>query len=457
LTSLLAAVGPPTVLGLLVSGAAVALQGKASHLPEFILTASSFIVSTMTGTAACALVVGSATWPTVDGMASRRPPEARFRAVSEVLKVASLGLVTMMLPVMGTSIAQATNLSTENAKWQVLKDRVALRFSVQSDEEFSSYKSAIRDLAASASEAGKLTLSYAFSPRSRDRPGQEVQPGGAEFDGIVLANPDYLRAISPLVVHEAAGSQQVLERVAEPVAYDELPEAAREFWSNQFPLLNRARNSLEGLKENLRYYRYTGNGDFPALPPVPGEMVQLQHPLIIVVDRPADAFNDFTIAAFLSSGNLTFSDSAWLKRSLDASPLATAVLSVDRLADAALYNSQLQNQSAGLKTLSFALVLLALTMGVAVSAMVYAISRAKRLFVQRTAGWSWLRALARRIAWEAMIATALATAMFFALGGASKPEVFWTLAGIPLYLTVAVALHLVSARNVFAKTLARRA
>lgn len=46
LTSLLAAVGPPTVLGLLVSGAAVALQGKASHLPEFILTASSFILST---------------------------------------------------------------------------------------------------------------------------------------------------------------------------------------------------------------------------------------------------------------------------------------------------------------------------------------------------------------------------------------------------------------------------
>lgn len=190
---------------------------------------------------------------------------------------------------------------------------------------------------------------------------------------------------------------------------------------------------------------------------MPGEIAQFRNPLIIVADQPAEAFTDGNIDAFLSSGNITFTDSAWVRDYLQSSPLSVAVLSVDRIADEALYNSQLQNQSAGLKTLSFALVLLALTMSIAVSAMVYAISRNKRLFVQRTVGWPRLKSLARRLAWEAALAATVAVGMFFALGGAKRPEVLWTLTGIPLYLAISAALHVVFAKGVFSKTLARRA
>ncbi|MHC6219900.1 hypothetical protein [Arthrobacter sp. MMS24-S77] len=361
-----------------------------------------------------------------------------------------------MLPVLGTSIGHATDLSNQGAKWQALKNHVALRISVQSDAEFVSRQSDLREISESASTAGKLTLSYAFSPRMHDRPSQEPLMDTGEFDGIVVVNPDYLRAISPLISSAGTHLDTTLQGVGEQVAFDALPSGIREFWSEQFPLLSREGASPEG-NTGLQYYRYTGQQLFPALPPVIGEMAEFRNPLIIVADHPESTFNDATIAAFLSSGNLIFNDSAWVGEYLQSSSLATAVLSVDRVADAALYNSQLQNQSAGMKTLSFTLVLLALTISIAVSALVYALSRAKRLFVERTAGWACEKSLARRAIWEAALACALTTGMFLALGGAARPEVFWALTGIPLYMAISWTLHIGFAQHIFKTTLARKA
>ncbi|MCH6470444.1 hypothetical protein [Sinomonas terrae] len=457
LASLVMSFAPPALLGVAVSVAVIVIQGKASHLPEFLLTLGALLTTAVAGMMMSALGVGSMTWPSVDGIASREPPERQFRSGGEALKAATLVLVAVILPVLGASIAQAGNLSNQQAKWQVLKDNVALRLSgAGSEEEFARYERPLRDMVASASGAGKLTFSYAFAPRDNDRPERVDRKDLGEFDGVVLVNPDYLRRISPLIGSDASDAQ-LLGTVGERLGYETLPQSVQESWSEQFRVMNRAGRSLEGLTEGLRYYRYTGQEDFPAQIPVPGEIAQFRNPLIIVADQPAEAFTDGNIDAFLSSGNITFTDSAWVRDYLQSSPLSVAVLSVDRIADAALYNSQLQNQSAGLKTLSFVLVLLALTMSIAVSAMVYAISRNKRLFVQRTVGWPRLKSLARRLAWEAALAATVAVGMFFALGGAKRPEVLWTLTGIPLYLAISAALHVVFAKSVFSKTLARRA
>lgn len=456
LLSLLVSFCGPALVGLAAAAAVVAAQGKASRLPEFLLTAGGFIAAAAAGMLLCALVVGFITWPTVDGIASRRPPESHFRWASEVLKATTLILVAVMLPVLGTSIGQATDLSNQSAKWQVLKNHVALRISVQSEAEFVSRQSALREMSTSASRAGKLTLSYAFAPRMHDQPSQQTRPDTGEFDGIVLVNPDYLRAISPLIAAGEASSDPLLQRVRERVSYDALPNGIKEFWEQQFPLLSSSGMGMQG-NENLQYYRYTGQQLFPALPPVIGEMAEFRNPLIIVAESPELTFNDATIAAFLSSGNIIFNDSAWVGEYLQTSSLTTAVLSVDRIADAALYNSQLQNQSAGLKALSFALVLLALTISIAVSALVYAISRSKRLFVERTAGWTWGKSLAQRTASEAGLACALTMSMFLALGGTTRPEVLWAFIGIPLYLAISSALHITFAKHVFKTTLARKA
>ncbi|MEA5456470.1 hypothetical protein SPF06_17200 [Sinomonas sp. JGH33] len=459
LVSLVSSFAGPAIAAVLVSIVSVAIQGKATHLADFLAVLGLFLAAAVGGMMLCALVIGSMTWPSVDGIASRQPPERHFRASSEVLKAATLVLVAVMLPVLGASIAEATNLSNQNAKWQVLKDNVSLRFGLggMTPDEFGrTYDKPLRDMVAAASEAGNLSFSYALAPRSGTDPERRNRAEVGGFDCIVLVNSDYLRRISPLVGSDATGAN-ALGSAGERVDFESLPEEVRMAWGEQFSLWNRAGINLNGAAESLTYYRYVGREPFPALPPGPGEMAHFRNPLIVVADNPADAFTDDNIEAFLSSGNLTFTDAGWVGDYLQSSPLIAVVLSVDRISDAALYNSQLQNQSAGLKTLSFALVLLALTMSIAVSAMVYAISRSKRLFAQRTAGWPWLQSLARRIAWEAALSAALAIAMFFALGGGKRPEVLWTLAGIPLYLAMSIALHLVFARGVFVKVLARRA
>lgn len=108
-----------------------------------------------------------------------------------------------------------------------------------------------------------------------------------------------------------------------------------------------------------------------------------------------------------------------------------------------------------MKTLCFTLVLLALTMSTAVSALVYALSKARRIFVQRTAGWAWLKSLARRLAWEGLLAGALTATMFFVLGAGARADVWWALVAVPLYAVISVVLHVVSAKGVFARLLAR--
>jgi len=455
LLSLLRVVTVPALVGLIGALAFVALQGKISYLMPFALTSSAFIACGLAMMMLCAWLVSMMTWPSVDGIASRLPPEKHFQRISEVLKAATLVLVTVTLPVVGASITEATNLSNQNAQWEFLKDNVSLRDSIRSDAEFETRLAEKHDLVSEASKAGKLTLSYAVKPEDLGLKGAAPSDLGG-YDGVVFANSSYLQAISPVVGFTPSSGNPLGGR-GEKIAINALPAPLVNYLSQQYPLLNRAGTNLDGIEERLVPFRYTGQEDFPALTQVLGEMVHFANPLVIVVDDPSETFNDHTIGAMMSTSNLTFSDSEWLRGYLAGHPLGNVVLSVDRISDAALYNSQLQNQSAGMKSLSFTLVLLALTMSTAVSALVYAISKARRLLVQRTSGWTWLKSLARRLAWEGSMAIVLAVSMVFALGAGARPEVWWALTTVPLYLAVTVILHVTSARGVFTRVLARAA
>ena len=456
LISLFRVVAIPAIVGVFAALIVVAAQGKASYLLPFAQTSAAFLACALGTMVLCALLVSAMTWPSADGIASRKPPERHFQRISEALKAATLVLVTVTLPVVGASIAEAANLSSQGAQWEVLKDQVSLRVSVRSDVEFKSRQAEMHDLADAASKAGKLTLSYAVKPEYLVRQDEAASADLGGYDGVVIANPDYFKAISPLI-GSVPSSGHPLGGQGEKVSFDKLPTTLKDYLSRQFPLWNGAGNNLNGLEENLTNYRYTGKKELPALSPVLGEMAHFRNPLIILVDDPAKTFNNSTIGGFLTSANLTFNDAGWVRDYLAGHSLESAVISVDRISDAALYNSQLQNQSAGMKTLSFTLVLLALTMSTAVSALVYALSKSRRLFVQRTAGWTWLRSLARRLVWEGALAMVLAIAMFFALGAGARPDVWWALIAVPLYVSMSLILHITSAKGVFARLLARAA
>ncbi|MGO4586218.1 hypothetical protein AB4Z38_20385 [Arthrobacter sp. 2RAF6] len=454
LLSLVQVVVLPASGGLLTALVVVAVQGKASYLLPFALASAFFLASALGVMLLCALIASAMTWPSVSGIASRQPPEKHFQWISEVLKGATLVLVTVTLPIVGASIAEATNLSNKNAQWEVLKNNVSVRISTGSETEFERRLAEMRDLAVAASRAGKLTFSYSFKPANiiSLNEGASTDLGG--YDGTVLVNPSYLRAISTLIDSTPLPGNPLGTR-AERISPDQLPAALREHLEGQYPLWTRV-GTLDGFANAFKTYRYTGHKNFPGLPPRLGEMAHFENPLIVLVDDPAEIFDDGTIGAFLTSGNLTFSDARWVRDYLAGHPLGNVVLSVDRISDAGLYNSQLQNQSAGMKTLSFTLVLLALTMSTAVSALVYAVTKGRRHFVQRTAGWPWAKSLARRLAWEGTLAVVVAIAMFLALGAGSGGDAWWALAAVPLYAVISGLLHITSANGVFAQLLARR-
>lgn len=456
LLSLVRVVAIPAIVGILAVIVVVAVQGKASYLTSFALTSGAFLSCALGIMVLCALLVSALTWPSVDGVASRQPPEKNFQKISELLKAATLVLITVTLPVVGASIAEATSLSNQSGQWEVLKGQVSLRIGVRSDAEFQSRQAELHDLADAASSAGKLTLSYAIKPEYLVRQDEVGSADLGGYDGVVIANPSYLRAISPLIGSDAS-SGDPLGAESTKVSFDKLPATLKDYLSIQFPLWNRSGDNLNGLERDLHNYRFSGQKEFPALTPVLGEMTHFRNPLVILVDDPARTFNNSTIGSFLTTANLTFNDAGWVRDYLAEHSLGGAVLSVDRISDAALYNSQLQNQSAGMKTLSFTLVLLALTMSTAVSALVYALSKSRRLFVQRTSGWTWFKSLARRLVWEGTMAMVLAVAMYFALGAGARPDVWWALIAAPLYVLISLILHISSARGVFTRMLCRAA
>lgn len=380
LLSLLRVVALPSLLGVVLAVGVVAFQGKISHLLPFALTSAAFLGVALAAMVLCAVLTSFMTWPSIAAIALRTPPEQRFQRLSELLKAATLVLVTVTLPVVGASIAEATNLSHRNAQWDVLKNHVSVRIATSSEEEFEKRQGQMGDLAVAAAQAGKLTLSYAFKPEAviSMKEGAPRDLGG--YDGMVLVDRNYLNVISPLI-RSTPTEEAPIGEYGKRILIDELPTALRDHLVESYPLWSRSR-TLEGFAENFTPYRYNGHDDFPGLSQTPGTMEHFRNPLIVLVDDPTATFSDGTIGALLSSGNLAFSDAAWVRDYLAGNPLGEVVLSVDRIADAGLYNSQLQNQSAGMKTLSFTLVLLALTMSTAVSALAYAIYKGRRMFVQ---------------------------------------------------------------------------
>lgn len=286
LFSLLRVTTIPALVGVAAATAVVVVQGKSSYLVPFALTSGAFLACAFVAMVACAVLVSVMTWPSVNGIASRKPPEGHFQRISEVLKAATLVLVTVTLPVVGASIAEATNLSHQNAQWEVLKDNVALRVSVRSDAEFVSRQAELHHLAAAAAKAGSLTLSYAIKPESLVRQGEAGFQDLGGYDGMVMVSPSYLKAISPLI-KSAPSAADPLGGLGEKISQDQLPPTVASYLSRQFPLWNRAGNNLDGLEGKLKTYRYTGHEAFPALTPVIGEMAHFSNPLVIVVDdRP---------------------------------------------------------------------------------------------------------------------------------------------------------------------------
>lgn len=446
--SLLRVTVPSAAVGLTGALAVLLILGKGPFLVEFALTVLLLLAFAFALMIVSTALVSAVTWPSVSGMALRRPPERHFWLISEVVKFTTLALVAVLLPAAGSAIASATLLSDQGARWAALTGQVTMRISTDSPKEFDAQVELIDAMVQAAALRGVMTFSYSSSA-ARD---QELSSAG--FDGMVMVNRAYLKAIAPLIGN-APTADRPLGSQGVPVQLEELPSSLSQSLTSSFELWNRNGRNLEGMAKNFVTYRYTGSADFPGLPPVAGEMQNFSHPLIVVVERPEITFTPDFLASTVSSGNLMFSDSQWVREYLATSALRDAVLAVDRVADGGLYSSQQANQTAGVRMLSYILVVLALVVGVSVSAWIYALTRARRLFVQRTSGWTWSRILIRRMMWEMLVAAVVTTTVLATSKLSQNPDVWWIVAAAPMYLGVSALLHVAAVKNVFSRRLAR--
>jgi len=303
-------------------------------------------------------------------------------------------------------------------------------------------------LVQAADHTGVLTFSYALNT------GNNPQLESAGYDGVVMVNRSYLKAVAPFM-RFSVSLDRPLGAQGKVISHDQLSPALTKALSDSFELWNRAGRNLDGFDQNFTTYRYTGAKAFPGLAPVQGEMENFRNPLIVVIESPSSTFDRDFLSSTLSSGNLIFSNSGWLRTYLSGSPLGGSVLSIDRVSDSGLYNSQQQNQTASVKILSYALVILALVASIAVSAWIYALGRGRRLFAQRTSGWTWTRVLSGRMVWESTLAIAITVLILAGSQGSSDPGKWWVLVAVPLYVAISAGLHLVAVRRMFAHRLAR--
>ncbi len=428
----------PVAGATLTSIVIVIASGRASSLTPFALALGALIAISLVAMVIAGLLTSALTWPSVATIASRRPPEGHFATIAEVLKIATLLLIALLLPPVVSAAQESSNFTRQQTSWASLDRYVSLRLGGPSDGD--SLPAGLTDLARDADEKGSLAFSYAQG--TADNPALAANG----YDGLVMVNRAYLEAVAPALgfTPEEAGP---LGTAGEPVTDTQLPVNISRYLASSFPLWNRAGRTDAGRETVLPAFRYTGTEPFPGISPVPGDLRLLSRPLILVTDSVTTTFTDGFLESTISSGNLIFGDSAWVQAYLRETPLGSHVRSVDRVSDAGLYAAQQQSMVAQTLTLSALLVLLALLTSIAVSAWISALTRSRRLFVQRTSGWTWPRILAGRIRWEATLAALVTLALILPRFG--DISAVWALLALPLYLAPTLLLHRRAAATTF--------
>lgn len=445
LASLFRVTVPSMALGALISVIVVCLRSGFGFFLPFLLVLIPMVLLALAAMLICGLVIGVLSWPSVAQIASREPSERSFRLKSELTKIAAILLTLVFLPGVGLSASAAFAESRDAGRWEPLKEQVSLRLKSGSEENFQRRAAEFQQLAAAAADANVLSFSY-YNKSVFD----EVAP----YDGVVMVNPAYIQTIADSL-GASPTSTNPLQGVGQPVGYSQLPQGISESLNESFPLWKRSNNPATEAEQNLKAYTYTGSIEFPGLDPLSKQLSLFAKPLILVVDRPDQVFSDDFIGSVLSSSNLLFSDPVWLNDYLNAHPVRDVVLSVDRVADTALYNSQAIFKSATLQVFSIVLVLLALAMSTAVSARIYALANARRLFTQRTSGWTWRKTLGKRMVWESVMIGVLTAAAFGLTFSVAPSTAWWVLLALPVYAVISLGFHGNAVRAVFAKALAR--
>lgn len=443
LRSLLGALAVPALATILLA-VAIVVTGGFGRIGFYVATIAWF----GSALAALAVLVGLLTavftLPNLASIAARRPPERGSWMLSELLKATAVVLVAAIIPVATTLFAAASTAAALGATWSALGDTVTVRVGSAALEE--TENAAFGGLARSAVQQETAVFSMSLNSNSLrlvDEAGA-AELGALGFDGVVIANRRYLEILSSRSGAARTVSAEALDDLSDlPSSVARLLVPTLELWTQS------------GTAPEVDLLHPATRMEFPVFGGMSGTFDTSLRPLILAVDD-VGGFNDAFLASAISRGNLAFTAPDRVAEDVQSRGMTDLVLSIDRVADLGLYDSQSKQRNAQLGAMAVVLAMLALVLSVAVTACIFALLRRRRSFVQRTAGRGWAAILLPRMLWECVVAMAFSFALATAFAAVSPSALGFAIIAPAAYLTASWLIHRSAAATTFRSTLRRR-
>lgn len=439
----------PSAAGTIVlTTAVVAITRGPVNMLVFLAAVVPFLVGELLTLALCASIAGAFCLPRVDGIASRTPAEKPFRVVSELVRFVALLLVVASLPSSVAAVSAALSLSRSDARWAPLARDVSVRLAPGSEVALEQHFDEFSSLARAADDRNQLLLSYLLDGFVS----REV--GG--FDGLVLINGEYLRAMGGQMGLRSA-QHDPLGRAGKEVTFSQLPGKIGSDLRESIGLWTRGASERQLDDGSIRLFEYVGANPFPAIDPNGDDLRLLASPLLVLIDRPGTTLDGDFLSAAMSTSNIIFSDPVWLDGYLRSNPVGEQISFVDRVSDVALNASRTAMQRAVACLVAMAVVLLALGMATAVSARIKALVQVKRIVTLRISGHTWPRVLRAQMLIELAVVAVVTITAFAAAAASGSGMAVWVLPVLPFYGAAIVILHYRAARTVFIRKVQRDA
>jgi hypothetical protein len=423
---------------LLFCGAALAGFGR---LPCFAAAISMGLIGALIMSLAVAAIIASITNPSVSAIASRDPAGAHLWGVSAAARVVALIVVALMVPVTVPLVTSAQEAVTRGAAWEKFGNAVTIRIGADSleGEIESQYAELTRNQIAADNVAysTSLTSPYLNVLPPGDQSVEELHESG--FDSIVMMNQDFLTRLNPTLTET-------------PITeLSDLPDSVSAGVGNNLAIWADQPSDLAisfAAADDSVVRVFSGS---------PGKFEEYARPLVIIIGNPA-AFNNQFLTSAVSRGDITFLDSDQLSGDVRETGLSDTILSIDRLTDVGLYETQTQLRGAQLALGAVGLAILAALISIVVNSRIRAIRYRRRIFVERTAGLSWREVLKPVLLREALTSVVL----LLVVGGwtaltqpIASALAFGLVSGLA-YLAIVVVVHRGATVSAFRSAVVRR-
>jgi len=429
----------------LVAAVAVGVVRGWAYAPLFLVILAGLEGVTVAVAVTVALVLSSASWPSVDSLARRVPAVKNLRWTARAVQLVTLVMLIAFTGPAWAAAADAQRTAQRLDAWNALSDQVMLSFGMP-DEDLDTVAPQVGRVVASAEDDGQAALSYTITE-------QQWEGDFGEYSRIAFVNASWISLMT-----DALGAEAVT-----PVPIDSVRDTVVRELGPSIALWNDAGTDAAATVDRLRAFTPSGDRPFPVIEGgAAGRLDFASGALILEVPRISALFDDPNIVSVASTGNIVFSGADQTQSRLDDARLTAAGLAdlgIDGtirplyVAEQGILEAQFAAYLSHVLAVSLIALAVAFLVSSAVTAMVFALMNARRDFPLRLTGAGWSRIVSSRTLVDVGAATALGIALV-----AVQPESTRVVTAVASVSAVVVlyATHLVATRAVFGRVATRK-